>query len=285
MSWDNPWQSTINQVNTYNNNQLAIAAQVPQQTAQTAQLLAQHASATPWVDPKVLMAQAASGIGPNDPAAQAISTKSINKKGGGLWSDIGHIVSAPLRMGAQGLDYGLKGLAAAGADLKPVTRGLLSTLETPLQVGMGALRDVASATGDIGAGIASGAATGAAVGLAGGPLATISVLGGLAGGAIAGGVLGAVGQARGVKVQGGFVNPLAQSTGGQVVGNWLSGKAVDLGTGFMPGGQIHQDVIKAQESAASIQGHALTPGRFLADTLVQPGSKPYNILSGMADAL
>lgn len=238
--------------------------------------------AYPWVTPQTAYALGAGGYQPGDPVSQAVATASINKRGGGFWHSLGHVVTAPLRAAVHLATTGLDDIGAAA---KPVARGLLTAAETPFQVGAGVLRDVASAGGDIAAGAASGLATGAAVGLAGGPLAPISVAAGAIGGAITGGVLGGLAQAKGVKVEGGFVNPLAQSTGGLALGALATGNKVDLGSGFLPGGAIHEQQIKNAEAAANINGHALTPGRFLASAVARPGTTPYNVLSGVTDAV
>ena len=257
-----------------------VAAAVPNVNPQLAAGVTAQSQAYPYVSPQTNYALAANGNTPGDPVSQAVATSVVNKKGGGFWHDLGQVVTAPMRAAAS-----LAGAAVSdiGAVAKPVARGLLTAAETPLQVGMGALRDVASATGDIGAGIVSGAATGAAVGAAG--FNPFTVLGGAAVGAVAGGVLGGVAQARGVKVQGGFVDPLAQSTGGLALGALATGNNVDLGSGFLPGGAIHAAQVKNAEAAANINGHALTPGRMLASALARPGTTPYNVLSGLTDAV
>lgn len=241
-----------------------------------------QANAYPFISPQTAYSLAQAGAQPGDQLSQAVATGVINHKGGGFWHELGHIVTAPVRAAVH-LTTGAIG--EAGNIAQPVARGFLTAAETPFQVGAGVLRDVASAGGDIAAGAASGLATGAAVGLAGGPLAPISVAAGAIGGTVVGGILGGLAQAKGVQVQGGFVNPLAQSTGGLAIGALATGNKVDLGSGFLPGGAIHDQQIKNAEAAASINGHALTPGRMLASALVRPGTTPYNMLSGVTDAV
>ncbi len=75
------------------------------------------------------------------------------------------------------------------------------------------------------------------------------------------------------------VNNLAGQTS---LGQAIAGKS--LGQGFFPGGEAQAAAVKAQQAAASIDGHALTPGRALAAAVVQPGTKPYAIMSGSVDA-
>ena len=57
-----------------------------------------------------------------------------------------------------------------------------------------------------------------------------------------------------------------------------------LGSGYMPGGEAMAAQADAARRSAAIKGHALTPGRFLASSVVEPGTAPYNLLSGVMDA-
>lgn len=261
---------------------LQMAGSSPNNNAQVAQNVAAQGQAYQFMSPQLAYSLGASGAQPGDPLSQAVATASVNKKGGGFFHALGHIMTAPLRAAAH---LATSGLSEAGDIAQPLVRGGLTGLESLYQVPMGVVRDVASSAGDIAAGAVSGLATGAAVGLAGGPLAPISVAAGAVGGAITGGVLGGIAQARGVKVKGGFVNPLAQSTGGLAIMHGLSGEGVDLGSGFLPGGAIKEEQVKNAQQAAAIDGHALTPGRFLASAVSRPGSTAYNVLSGVTDAI
>lgn len=56
------------------------------------------------------------------------------------------------------------------------------------------------------------------------------------------------------------------------------------GGGFFPAGPAREAAVQAQREAANINGHALTPGRAIAGAVVQPGSRPYSIISGLTDA-
>ena len=56
------------------------------------------------------------------------------------------------------------------------------------------------------------------------------------------------------------------------------------GTGILPGGQASAEATQAAQEAANINGHALTPGRALAMTVVEPGTRPFSIISGATDA-
>lgn len=242
-----------------------------------------QANAYPWLTPQSAYGLAQQGAQPGDPLSQSVATGVLNHKGGGFWGELGHLVTAPVR---SAVHFATTAMSDVADVAQPITRGLLTAAETPLQVGMGALRDVAAVSGTIGAGFVSGAATGAAVGVGGGIFGGVGVIPGIIGGTLIGGTLGAIGQVRGVKVQSsGLQNPFAQSTGGLAIGNLIAGNQVDLGSGYLPGGAIHEQQAKNAQATAAINGHALTPGRMLASTLVRPGTTPYNLLSGLTDAV
>ena len=62
----------------------------------------------------------------------------------------------------------------------------------------------------------------------------------------------------------------------------LQGKS--LGQGILPGGPATAAAAQAAQQAGSINGHALTWGRALASVVSEPGTRPYQILSGLTDA-
>lgn len=57
----------------------------------------------------------------------------------------------------------------------------------------------------------------------------------------------------------------------------------NAGKGLFPGGPAAQKAADAQRAAASIDGHALTPGRAVASAVFTPDTLPYNVLSGSVD--
>lgn len=277
MPYTDDYQAQLDKISSWSvaNSRVADAALTA--TPQQANAVAAQSAAAPWTDPSTSVALGMNGNMPGDALSNQVHVASLNKKHGGFWSAIGSVVP-----GAQHI-------------LKLGIRGLATGAESLGQIGMGAVRDVASAAGDIGAGAISGALVGAA---AGGftPLDAFTVPAGLligagsvAGGALIGGAVGTaaggVAQAKGVKVEGGFVNPLGQSTAGQALGGLVGGHKVDIGTGFMAGGEVRKKQEEAARAAASINGHALTPGRMLASAVFSPGSHPYDYLSGIGDAI
>jgi hypothetical protein len=87
--------------------------------------------------------------------------------------------------------------------------------------------------------------------------------------------------------QGGVIHYGAPPTPGGLVNETTIGQALQgksLGQGIFPGGPAMEASTKAQQAAANINGHALTPGRAFASSVAQPGSKPYAIISGAVDA-
>ena len=58
----------------------------------------------------------------------------------------------------------------------------------------------------------------------------------------------------------------------------------NVGEGFFIGSRAAQlQADRAREFRGTVNGSAFTPGRYIADTFVQPGTKEYNILSGLVD--
>jgi len=84
-----------------------------------------------------------------------------------------------------------------------------------------------------------------------------------------------------VQIGGPGVHSLNDVTSQITLSQAMSGKS--LGSGFFPGGPAHTAAVQAQQAAANINGHALTIGRAAADLVFEPGSRPYNMLSGAVD--
>lgn len=62
-------------------------------------------------------------------------------------------------------------------------------------------------------------------------------------------------------------------------------KGLDTGSGFFLGGQVAEDQKNiARTQAPLINGRATTVGRYFANTVVEPGTMQYNLLSGLVDA-
>lgn len=86
----------------------------------------------------------------------------------------------------------------------------------------------------------------------------------------------------------------SQSDLGIAVGDVLGGRPVDLGSGILadPNSAVVQERQRRETERGRINGHAFTLGRGLASavnwasagTVLEPGSKPYMLLSGLTDA-
>lgn len=79
-----------------------------------------------------------------------------------------------------------------------------------------------------------------------------------------------------------------QTQGGQALSAALDGRNIDVGSGFFPDsasatGQAAAAQARAQ-SPFLIGGHAFTPGRYIANTFLDPDTDAFNFVSGAVDA-
>lgn len=250
---------------------------------QLAMNVARWARTHPHVDPKVIYAAAASGQDPTGPLGMELAARSINKDGGGFkLPGFGKIVGAPLRMALSAAKTVADPLSEFA---KPALRGTFAAVETPFQFLGANLRNIATGLpgqlGEIGAGALAGAGAGAAIGgiSGGGVFSWLTAPVGAAIGAVGGGIAGGLAD----PVEGDPNNPFTQTTGGQIIAAKMKGQTIDLGAGYMPEGEIRKKTIDQQRAAASINGHALTGGRLIADGVFQPGTTAYNVMSGAVD--
>lgn len=72
--------------------------------------------------------------------------------------------------------------------------------------------------------------------------------------------------------------------GGISLEDVLSGSEKALGSGWLPGGDIRVEQMERATRSASINGQSVTPGRFVANLVVEPGTLPYKVISGAVDA-
>lgn len=66
------------------------------------------------------------------------------------------------------------------------------------------------------------------------------------------------------------------------LGQHLSGES--MGSGFFPGGDAMAKQAEAARRYGTINGEAITLGRVIANAVVEPGTTPYRVLSGLVDA-
>lgn len=168
--------------------------------------------------------------------------------------------------------------ARIGSVMRGTARTALTVLESPLQELTGLAGDLA-ASGMVG-GAAAGAGTGAAAGAA---IGSIVPGAGTAAGALVGAGVGAVGGAfASTKVEGeadfGF-----NSTGAIAAGTLARGERVSLGTGYFSGGEVRKEHTR-RANEVQVGGKAFTGGRHLAASVLEPGSTPFKIASGLLDA-
>lgn len=83
------------------------------------------------------------------------------------------------------------------------------------------------------------------------------------------------------------------SSGRESIGDLIAGKKVDVGSGFLPSGQVEETVkTKANQLTLNVgnvqlggPGHpSISVGRVAAAFVSEPGSRPFNIISGLTDA-
>jgi hypothetical protein len=218
-------------------------------TSDLADLIGANASQYPWLKPGANLSLSQAGLGPDHPVTRRVAHTAAKKKvGKGFgWHSIGDVVNAT----GKGIGGAAKAVGGGVASVaKPVVRGVFTGLESGYQELQGAART--AIVNVAGAGHVRGPSTVAAQQQTKSPL------------------------------QGeGFVGP--QSTGGIALEHLVRGEKVDLGTGFLPGGEVAKEQAARARQSAMIDGHALTPGRLFAHAVAEPDTTPYNILSGLVD--
>jgi hypothetical protein len=251
-------------------------------TPADAQAVNTMAANYPHMSPGVTLPLAKAGIATDDPVAMLAATESakLNNKKRGFWGAVGDHVN-PLKYIGGAVSNVLNPIAGVSADaLKWGTRTGTAVLGAVPEIGLGVVRNISAAGGNFVAGATTGGLAGAGVGAFFGG---VGALPGWAVGALAGGVAGvgagALAEMKDVNIESeGFVNPLTQTTLAQSFGS------AGLGKGYFASGTAHEQAVDAQRRAASLNGHALTPGRFLANSVLEEGSTPYNLVSGLLDA-
>lgn len=250
---------------------------------------------------KVSLAQA--GVRPDDPIMAAVvqADQRVKRKKGFGWHSIGDAVSAGFHNTIG------KGFEVAGDVLSPVgdvassiarpaVRTGLMALDALYQEPMGLLRNVASGlpgrSGEVTAGVGGGAAAGAGIGGAVGAL--FGGIGAAPGAAIGGAIGAAAGGIAGMfapEVEG-APQWAPQSQLGMAATKLAQGEKVEAGSGWFAntetglGKEQRERAIKAA-AVKNRKGEIIggwTIGRSVADVVAEPGTTPYNLLSGVIDA-
>ena len=170
------------------------------------------------------------------------------------------------------------GLHSVGDVLRGTARTVMTALESPGQEITGLAGDLAASGpgGGALAGAGAGAAAGALVG------SVVPVLGTAIGAGIGAGV-GAIGGAVAASQVEGDAEFGFNSTGAIAAEKAASNQRVDLGTGFFSGGEVRAEHTR-RANEVQVGGKAFTAGRLVAAAVSEPGSRPYNVLSGLLDA-
>lgn len=224
--------------------------------------VAANASAFPHMTPGVALALGQGGFSPDSPTAQqAAHGEAVRKVRAGFgFHVLGDVVSGAATAVA-GVGH------AATTVIKPVTRTALTGFAAGYEEGQGAIRNLASFHGGVG-GVVGGAIVG---GVLAGPYGAL-------GGAAVGGITGTIAD-KDIKGTGKWES---QSEAGIALGDLLHGRKVDLGSGYLPGGKVREEQSK-RANRVQVGGHALTPGRLVADSVSEPGTQSYRMLSGLVD--
>ncbi|HUR52880.1 MAG TPA: hypothetical protein VMZ71_02030 [Gemmataceae bacterium] len=146
-------------------------------------------------------------------------------------------------------------------------------------------QEITGVAGDLAAsGPAGGAVGGAGAGAAAGALigSVVPVVGTAIGAGVGAGV-GAIGGAIGASQVEGDADFGFNSTGAIALGKAAKGERVDLGTGFFSGGEVRAEHSR-RANEIQVGGKSFTAGRLVAASVSEPGSRPYNVLSGLLDA-
>ncbi len=269
---------------------LAARAQVAANPNVTS-LLSQIHDAYGDIDPSVAVKLAQAGIGPDDPIVEQLGKASAKKQSssGFGWHSLGDAVSAAARLGDA--VTGPVG-DVFGHVVKAGARGVGLAAQSLWEEGEGVARNVASWDPGgipIGGAIVGGLTTAALV-----AAAPIDVPLAIGAGVVAGGV--ALGAAGGTKVEGN-ARWEPQSSGAIALGRLLHGEKVELGHGYLPnvdandtdqttsiGEEQRQRASNIYLTAPDGRKLSLTPGRLLTRAVAEPGTQPFNTLSGLVDA-
>lgn len=240
-------------------------------TPALAQQVSAYRETYPLMKAGEVLPLAQSGQPPSSTLARYAANRSAvnRKKSLGYWDTLRGGPLGPLAVGSRAIgDLGGLGLGI----LKPTVRYGTGTLQGLYDVATGSFRSGITAlpghTGEIAGGAAAGAALGTIVPGVG------NVVGAVVGGAV-GGILGALAP----EVEGTPQNPLLQTPLGQ---HFFKGASI--GEGYFAGGEAAKKAHATAKAAANIDGFTITPGRMLASGVTEPGTTPFNLFSGVADA-
>lgn len=217
----------------------------PTADPRTVQLIERWTREAPWMKSSAVLPLARKGIGPNSPRGREI--------------------------------------IRAGAKVKKKKSGLgFHTIGDIVSGGAGAFADVAE---DVGGGVSTVAKGAARTGFAALQFGGEAIQG-TAREFVNNGVEGSdLGQFGGVPLSARQAQSIAgQTTVGAAAEKWRETGRVSLGSGWFPMGEAQKRQSEnARKAAPLIGGHGWSIGRAIANTVFEPGSKPFTVLSGLGD--
>jgi hypothetical protein len=225
-------------------------------TPQMGQLAGQYAEAYPWLDPAAMQAFVQMGVPADSAGMQQIATLAA-----GQAAEDGKFETAAEDVP----DVWYETLWKTATDwAKPAVRTGFTILATPFEEIQALLSSAGTALFD--------ETEAGELGLASDPLGNL--------GALVGEVV------RPDRLLADFwsnyTEKAARSGGLLALGDLLQGKHVDLGQGFLPGGEIWEEREKAKYRL-QLDGQFVTPGRIMARQVAEPGTGQYQLLSGAYD--
>jgi hypothetical protein len=225
-------------------------------TPQMGQLAGQYAEAYPWLDPAAMQAFVQMGVPADSAGMQQIATLAA-----GQAAEDGKFETAAEDVP----DAWYEALWKTATDwAKPAVRTGFTILATPFEEVQALLSSAGTALFD--------ETEAGELGLASDPLGN---LGALAGELVRPDRLLA-------DFWSNYTEKAARSGGLLALGDLLQGKHVDLGQGFLPGGEIWEEREKAKQRLR-LDGQFVTPGRIMARQVAEPGTGQYQLLSGLTD--
>lgn len=235
----------IAEIEAYQRRQASIQSAALAAQPSQAQALRAMQAYFPFNDPQVNVALGLDGQDPEGELAQEVARRTVNKRKKKGWARVGAILNPVddiAKHGGWAVREGVEQIGNAASFVteqvaKPVVRGTMLALESPLQEVQALIKAGLTAAGagaeDMGFGEAYAKAGHSTLAIA-----------------------------------------LSRAAGGG---------SFDLGTGFFTGGEVEEQYKKESSRLKDAHGQSMTLGRFLADTIADPGDWYYGLASGAMD--
>lgn len=236
-------------------------------TPQMGQMASDYGDAYPWMDPTLVQSMIQFGVQPDSPQAQEIATLAAQQA-----ADSGELDTP----GDDLADPWYESLWNTVTDwAKPIVRTGFTALSTPWE-------EIQALVASVGATVWGDQAEGGPdeMGFLEGMLPWNQIARNVE---ITTGQREAGGTERLAEFWTNYTQKAARSGGLLALGDLLEGRAVDLGQGFLPGGQIYEERERAKMNL-TVDGDFITLGRLIARDVTEPGTTAYNVASGLVDA-